>query len=127
MSKTCSKCNIEKDAGEFRKDRGQCKACEVAYRQSRKAHTKVYNDSHREVIAARSAARYESHKGEKAVYNADYRESHKDSISVVSAVYYQNHKGESAVRSTTYKKTPQGKLNIKKHQNKRKIELVGIP
>ena len=86
--KTCSKCNVEKELGEFYvesfkngKLRSACKECNKQYRQDNK-----------EIISERKKQRYQNNKEEVLEKQKQYRQDNKEIISERNKQRYQNNR-----------------------------------
>lgn len=86
--KICTKCGIEKDINNFRKDKrtkiglqSQCKECEKEYRLKNREkqiiYMKQYYKNNKEILSNKNKIYRENHKEEKRKQNKLYRETHK--------------------------------------------------
>ncbi len=88
MMKTCSKCKIEKELGEFHKNKSmkdglqyQCKECVREYQQDNK-----------EATTERNRKYYQENKEVRAEYNREYYQKNKEYYAEHSRKYYQENK-----------------------------------
>jgi hypothetical protein len=66
--KTCSKCGLEKDGGEFNKNRNACKPCIQTYKQGRykankaeiNAKNRAWGQANKEAVSKRAAQQYKA-------------------------------------------------------------------
>ena len=87
-TKICTKCNIEKDLSNFRKEKrtkmglqSQCKECEKEYRLKNREkqiiYMKQYYKNNKEILSNKNKIYRENHKEEKRKQDKLYRETHK--------------------------------------------------
>ena len=87
-TKICTKCKIEKDINNFRKEKrtkvglqSQCKQCEKEYRlknhEKRIEYMKEYYKKNKKELLQKNKAYRENHKEEKKLNDKLYRETHK--------------------------------------------------
>lgn len=104
-SKRCSHCKQIKLICHFHKDKstkdGYCNQC--------KECRKIYYQEHREEINKKAKQYYQAHKEKRVEHDKQYQKTHKKEIAKQKKQYNKQ-----------YNQTPKGKLNIAKHNNKRK-------
>lgn len=87
-TKICTKCGIEKDISNFRKEKrtkmglqSQCKECEKEYRLKNREkqiiYMKQYYKNNKEILSNKNKIYRENHKEEKRKQDKLYRETHK--------------------------------------------------
>jgi len=99
MTKTCTKCGVEKDVSEFRQYRSKCKSCEREYLQEwrnknkehlRRSHNNWRNKNKErarktsnkwyDVNKERVKEYYNNHKTERKLYTKQYRKEHPEKV-----------------------------------------------
>ena len=120
LTKFCPKCKVEKPVSEFARDnhtttgfRSHCKAC-----------GRIYEQDHKEEIAARKKA-YRQRPDIKAAVK-QYRLDRKEKISKQVKQYYNNHKEKILTLAKQYRQTPNGKVVDKKRRHKRRAQIAGV-
>lgn len=90
-TKICSKCRIEKNIDNFRKEKrtkiglqSQCKDCEKEYRlkntEKQKLYMKEYYKKNKETLSQKNKKYREEHKEEKRIADKIYRKTHREEI-----------------------------------------------
>ena len=112
--KKCSKCGVTKEFTEFCKDkrsrsgfRGECKACQKAYREANREKIKEYNREHRkankEKIKVKKREYYESNKEKINEKQREYEEANREEINKKNRAYYKANKENIKVKQREYR------------------------
>ena len=112
--KTCSKCKVEKDVGEFPRNNRRadglncwCRACHAAYYAANKdkiaARHAAYYAANKDKFAKSGAAYRAANKDKVAEYMSAYQAANKDKLAKRKAAYYAANKDKIAARRAAYR------------------------
>lgn len=119
----CQVCNCELNSENKVKGYGRCHPCHLVkkkeeYQRNRPtylANKKVYNVTHREILAEKSKVYYQENKEELKVYKKEYNEKHKDHIKARTKNYYENNKETISAYNKAYVQANKAEL-YEKHR-----------
>jgi len=117
MTKTCTKCDVNKPLTEFFKKRdnkdghqNECKACRKVYKKAYYeenkeailARQKAYDEENKEAILAKRKAHYEENKEEILARQQAHYEENKEEILARHQAHYEENKEEILARQKAY-------------------------
>ena len=131
--KTCSKCGIEKELGDFGKDKRnkdglnrQCRVCVAkggkAYREANKEKGKAYREANKEKIKEKKKAYYEANKDKGNAQGKAYYKANKEKTKARQKAYYEANKEKMNAQQKAYNEANKDKIKAYYEANKEKMK-----